>query len=137
MAKRQVYICFVCLFVFAGCKKYENGPLISFKSSTDRIVNTWKIDAVFKNDTEIGKGGKELRFFTFGGEKDFNLTISSVGGTVELVGKWDFIDGEKKVWYIAGSESDTLTILKLTSKKFWGYRMEGDDRIETHFVPRE
>ncbi len=33
---------FISLLLLSGCKKYPEGPLISFRSKTERVSNTWK-----------------------------------------------------------------------------------------------
>ena len=54
MNKIFASILFLTLMVvgFSSCKKYEEGPSLSFRSIKQRITNTWKIESYSINGAE-------------------------------------------------------------------------------------
>ncbi len=42
----------IAVIILSSCRKYEEGPLISFRSSARRIVGTWKITHYYVNGTD-------------------------------------------------------------------------------------
>ncbi len=131
-----------------GCK-YENGPLISFKSKKKRLVNEWKLEKYLRNDKDrtskliisnyeetYTKDGRLIRTFK-----------APDGDNEEQDGNWEFGEN-KKVIDIGDVSSIKLTnetstvsaseleILKLTSDKLW-YKFEnGGDVHEFHLVSK-
>lgn len=54
MKKYLVFISILSfLFISQSCKKYEEGPLISFKSAEKRIVGNYIVDKYLINGKEI------------------------------------------------------------------------------------
>ena len=47
-----VYLTIVLFAVslLVGCKRYEDGPVLSFKSRTERVKNDWKANVFSRND---------------------------------------------------------------------------------------
>jgi hypothetical protein len=47
-----VYLSIILLTVslLVGCKRYEDGPVLSFKSRTERVKNDWKANVFSRND---------------------------------------------------------------------------------------
>jgi hypothetical protein len=114
-----------------SCKKYEEGPLISFTSRTDRVANTWKVDNYKVNGddyTSLVAGYTET--FTKSGDYSYNWGI--ISGT----GSWAFKnnDAEIQLTGIENQASHTLVILKLEKKQFWYYYMDGNDKKELHLI---
>jgi hypothetical protein len=46
--KKILYI-ILSIVIFLGCKKYEEGPLISFRSVTQRIEGKWRVTEYISN----------------------------------------------------------------------------------------
>jgi hypothetical protein len=121
-------------FLFAGisgCKKYEDGPLISLTSRTERVSNTWKVDNYKINGddfTSLVSGYTE----TFTKAGNYSYTWGLFSGT----GSWAFKNNyaEIQLTGIENQSSQTLVILKLEEKQFWYYYMDGDDKKELHLV---
>ena len=93
----------VCLLILAsmiaGCKKYEDGPSISFASKKSRIEGKWEIEKVFINGTEDTShlnSKPEIKF-----TKDGSFTYSSVNPYTSAVnvydGNWEFKDQKKQL----------------------------------------
>ena len=45
-------IALLAAILFSGCKRYEDGPVISFKSRDARVENTWKAAVFSRNDLD-------------------------------------------------------------------------------------
>ena len=129
----------VIAIIFAGlmipaiqsCKKYPDGPLISFRSRTERVANTWKVDNYKKNGndyTSLMSGYTE----TYSKDGNYSYTWGNLSGT----GKWAFQNSDKEIKLngINNQSSQTLVILKLEEKQFWYYYMDGNDKKEFHMV---
>jgi len=131
--KLAVFILLVTLMIpiIQSCKKYPDGPMISFRTRTERVANTWKVDNYKKNGTDYTSlmGG-----YTETYTKDGNYSYS--WGNFAGTGKWAFQnhDSEIKLNGINNQSSQTLVILKLEETQFWYYYMDGNDKKEFHMV---
>ncbi|OFY69940.1 MAG: hypothetical protein A3G23_05650 [Bacteroidetes bacterium RIFCSPLOWO2_12_FULL_37_12] len=115
---------------YTSCK-YKEGPLISFRTRTDRISNTWKFDKVEHDGVEITQ---RFALTSLNIKEDglFNL----VGGdTADIIhqkffqsyqGTWFFdVDDDNIIFDFepppdsADGARDTWTILKLMSDEVW------------------
>lgn len=118
---------------FQGCKKYEDGPALSLRSRTARVVNTWSVESYTVN----GVNYTSLL-------ADYNETYTKSGtysyqyGTITGGGTWAFQNKDKEI-RLTGSgnqSSQTLFILKLENKTFWYYYMDGSDKYELHLIEK-
>jgi hypothetical protein len=114
-----------------GCSKYPDGPMLSLRSRTERVSNTWKIDnyKVNGNDyTSLLSGYTE----TFSKDGSYSYSWGSLSGT----GKWAFQSKDEEIKLTGGSNQSTYTlvIMKLEEKQFWYYYMDGNDKKEFHMV---
>lgn len=131
-------IALMTVFVLSSCKKYEEGPLISFKSKKERVANTWKVEKAFHNDEnatdqydqytlELKKDGfaRLVASYNWG---DFSFDYKTEG-------TWEFSgDQEKLEFDFEDDSADRIYhILKLKEESLW-LREKGDD-IELHLKP--
>lgn len=130
-----IAILFVALVIptIQSCKKYPDGPMVSFRSRTERVANTWKIDNYKVNGTDytsLVAGYTE----TYTKEGVYSYDFGVLDGT----GKWEFQnkDMEIKLTGINNQSSQILFILKLEEKQFWYYYMDGNDKKEFHLVQK-
>jgi hypothetical protein len=116
-----------------SCKKYPEGPVVSLKSRTERVANTWKVENVKRNGTDVTSlyGGYSETFTKNG---DYSYIWGMFGGT----GTWSFQKGDSEIKLTGTSqqESHTLVILKLQEKEFWYSYVDGDDKFEFHLVQK-
>ena len=78
--------CSIC--IFSGCKKYKDGPLISFRSKTERIANTWKFQKYIVNgiDSTAQKAAVTLQL-----TKDNKATLTTNNAAGDIYGgTWRF-----------------------------------------------
>jgi hypothetical protein len=118
--------CFLLMvLVFMSCGKFEEGPMISFRSVKNRVVGEWTLDKFVSN------GVDSTEFYLNGGTEDFNfskdLTLEYTQVGQDMVsGTWEIQDNlillrlEKKspqgLNYI---EQDTLELSRLTNTEMW------------------
>jgi len=131
--KLSVLIGFIAVATLTGCQKYEEGPLFSLQSKKARVANTWKVDNYTVNNVDLTSlvGGYSE---TFSKDGNYSYTWGILNGT----GVWKFENNaaEIKITGISNQSDRTLVILKLESKQFWYYIMNGTDKSEYHMVEK-
>jgi len=89
MKKLLTFLAVVILMAGANsCKKYDDGPLLSFRSKTARIVNQWVIDKVMSKGVDATKNYPKDYLLSI--NKDMTYSLVSNGITQE--GTWAFDD---------------------------------------------
>lgn len=121
----------ILMAAIPACKKYPDGPTISFRTRTERVANTWKVDNYKKNGndyTSLMAGYIE----TYTKDGNYSYSWGNIAGT----GKWAFQNNDKEIKLngVSNQSSQTLVILKLEEKQFWYYYMDGNDKKEFHMV---
>jgi len=121
----------IAIIGIQGCQKYPDGPMISLKSRTERVSNSWKVDNYKVNGddfTSLVSGYTEI--YTTDGNYSYKFGI--ISGT----GKWAFQNSDEEI-RITGTDNQssvTLFIQKLEEKQFWYYIMDGTDKKEFHMI---
>ncbi len=100
-----------------SCKKYEDGPGLTFRSAEKRATGTWNI-------TEIEDGGDATGYYTFNEDG----TMAGVGTayilgtpiTFGISGNWE-LTSDDDILLLTSDDGDELeyTIRRLTNKDFW------------------
>ncbi len=139
--KKIAYLLLIAASMYA-CKKYEEGPFVSFRSAEERLANTWMVKQYFENG--VDKTNDFNNVF-----KDYTLTISKgnsytlaykVFGLVNYSesGVWNFNSNKTKVTFKnTNNNTSTWTIIKLYEKELWGeYTDSGNKTIELHLIPK-
>ncbi|HTF80072.1 MAG TPA: hypothetical protein VL947_00050 [Cytophagales bacterium] len=99
-----------------ACRKYEEGPLVSFRSRTSRVVNDWTVKSVYINakleaaHTAIGTQ------YTFTKDGRFSVNTDSTGS-------WRFLSNDE-ILYLEYDDKVTkkkYTIKKLKEDALWVY----------------
>ncbi len=134
----------VGITVLESCKKYEEGPTISFRSRKERVANTWKVEKymVGGNDqtTSFNNTNPNYKIKL---EKDgvAQLSYSAFGLNTTIDGTWDLITNDEELQTKFGNTTATSTILKLKEKELWlvdkGDANDPSDDAEMHLVPAE
>jgi hypothetical protein len=133
----------------SSCKKYPDGPRISFRTKKARVVNTWKLDEVKVDGFDDPNHSAIGQIWEFA--KDNEYTIVDNSGTPYSAGSWelndtdldDFFKTDKKTRLIIreyssyySGISNNLKILKLKHKAIWLSGNTYNGNIEYHFVPK-
>ena len=99
----KIGILLFTVLLLASCKKYDEGPWISFRSKEKRIIGTWEVQAFYVN------GYDSTQFFRKYDSPIFSFERSSIyisladmyrppeNTSKYLGGYWDFIDNKKGV----------------------------------------
>jgi hypothetical protein len=119
------------LFGIQSCKKYEDGPMFSLSSRTQRVANKWKVDNYKVNGTDYTSLVSDYtETYTKAGAYSYQWGILSGTGT------WAFQnnDAEILITGIDNQSTVTLVIQKLEEKQFWYYIMDGSDKKEYHMI---
>ena len=107
-----------------SCKKYEEGPLLSFRSAEKRVINNWKYDYVSSGD--IASDISSNSYINFEKDGKFEGTTYS-GYKIDNGGTWQLTDNNKylKIAFFTSSECCTMDntynfeIIKLKEKEMW------------------
>jgi hypothetical protein len=134
--KMRMYFFLPIFILFIGitsCKKYEDGPMISLRTKTERLSNTWKVDNYKVNDTDLTSilsGYTE----TFTKDKNYSYDWGILNGS----GTWKFQSNNNEVLLTGNDDqsSRTLVILKLEENSFWYKYDKGNDHYEIHLVTK-
>lgn len=99
-----IIIAVACLVSLNSCEKYQDGPLISFRSKTERVSNTW---------TGASLSGTPIGFtLTAGGGATLTISGTSASGT------WVFQNNNDNIYmtfnlsqlvYPYGDTTETVT----------------------------
>jgi len=114
-----------------GCKKYEDGPALSFSSKTARVSNTWKVMSYTINSADITPFLTSINYtetYDKDGNYSYNSTLNAGAG------KWEFQADKEQIKRsgVSGQSTETLYILRLKEKEFWYYFLDGNDKHEIH-----
>lgn len=126
-------IIFILGATLTGCKKYEDGPGLSFRSKAARVSNTWEVESYTINGLDNTSSLKNLNY-TETYDKDGNCSYNSSAGSGS--GKWEFQSDKEQIKRsgLSGQSSETLYILRLKENEFWYYYLDGNDRHEFHLT---
>ncbi|MEM6763800.1 MAG: hypothetical protein AAF824_10360 [Bacteroidota bacterium] len=80
---------------FSGCEPYEEGPYLSLKTRTTRLVGSWQVNrGPFLNG--VPDGAEEV-LLTFERDRDFSFTYKYDLDAISLNGSWDWADGTNEL----------------------------------------
>ncbi len=133
MGNIKILLLFISLAgVFSTCKKYPDGPLISFLSKQKRVRGEWQVESFTVNGVD-STTQLSCDYFMFGpssgDERQYVALGCSTGGSIN--GVWNFTDNKKDLT-IYGNPSSNLgktpfvtfssldwEIQRLTDKQMW------------------
>jgi formylmethanofuran dehydrogenase subunit A len=129
--KLSISIAAILLLMISSCKKYEEGPVLSLRSKTERVANNWKVEKYLLNGND-----KTATLGTFTESYTKDGTYSYKWNNLSGAGKWAFEENETQIKRngVSGMPSHDLVILKLKEKEFWYYYIDGSDKHEFHLI---
>jgi len=124
MMKKTLIITAIIATMAVGCKKYDDGPVVSLVPKANRLDNTWEVDKAYDE-------GKEVT----GSYNQYTLKLTKDGGA-SLTAKYSYgpfiYEGTTNgTWVFKNSKEDimldfedndadaTYEILRLTSNELW------------------
>ena len=126
---------------FTGCT-YEEGPLVSFVSKSERVANSWVVNTANKNGTESTEieGFKQINFFSEGACQIF---YNPLGVDIAYSGTWALSEDNKRILINTNDELTGLfsyvsewTILKLKDKILKVTYIDNSDFYVVEFKPK-
>lgn len=123
------------LFVTIACKKYQYGPVISLRSKTERLANTWKIESVMENGINITSTYIRDNY-SESYQKNGEFSVTSAAGNAN--GNWSFQADETEIKRtdVNGLSSVDITILRLKENSFWYKTTLSGHNLEFHLIPQ-
>lgn len=129
MKKIMAYLFLGVIMFGVSCKKYEEGPSISFLSDSKRLCQEWALVSDYDagtGETTTNSAADANEFTTFNDDGTGTMTVSSFIGNVDLDFTWEFVDDTQLSTTISGLATSTETITKLSSKELWLRSSNGD-----------
>jgi hypothetical protein len=128
-----VCLLFLAAPLFQHCKKYEEGPMFSLRTKTERLSNNWKVENYTINGTDFTSLVSSYTE-TFTTDKKYSYDWGILDGD----GTWAFQNSYQEVKLSGSSAFDgrVLFILKLEEKNLWYYYMDGTLKVEVHLIPK-
>ena len=106
---------------FSSCNKYEDGPALSFRSKTNRLVGNWN---VVKIDGIRLLGDGSVVVIDFDKDRDFSILSSYFQSNGQYVsareaGEWEWENGKEEIEVEGSTFKEDWEILRLTNKELW------------------
>ncbi|MFY0644905.1 MAG: copper resistance protein NlpE N-terminal domain-containing protein [Bacteroidia bacterium] len=114
------------VFNFSSCT-YEDGPTISLKSKTGRLVGEWEITQ-FAGEN-VPSGVEYEMEFEKNGDFAFHITYDYYGYSYsyDSEGEWEWGSGKESVELDLDGDTYEFQIKRLTNKELWMEDEEGDE----------
>ncbi len=143
---RPLLVLFGLSLLISSCKKYPEGPLVSFRTKKARMVNVWRVGK-YMIDSQDRTSDFNTAFpnytLTIGKDDKYSITMYSNDSTIEK-GRW-YLAGEKDVVKflpegntIWSGGAEVWQILKLKDKEVWGEYTDYafGQKIEVHLIEK-
>jgi hypothetical protein len=124
MNKKICSLVTILILLLVSCRKYEEGPLVSFKSRTSRVVNDWTVKQVYVNAQyeagHLATGSK----YSF--SKDGKFSQDST-----LTGTWRFLSNDEEIYLdydVNSLKPMKYNINKLKEDAFWVFYHDSTDK---------
>jgi len=91
MKKTYILTAIILLGFLFGCSRYEDGPCISFRSPTSRILGTWQVEKLLINDIDSTEAYRQ-----------------KIGCEWEFTDELFYDDGERYKFYYNNCVDDTI-----------------------------
>lgn len=136
---------------FSGCKKYEEGPTLSLRTRTHRVVGSWVVEQVFEIPINGTKTDRTADYKTayanfvwkFEKDEDYLVTYNPYSiGTYNEPGRWEFGGDDINILLFPDNGNGSFIgslwrILRLKEKELWMKTVNGNGTtIEVHFIPQ-
>lgn len=106
---------------FGSCTKYEDGPGLSFRTKTTRLVGNWELIEV--DGQQIRRFG-EFTLIDFDKDGDFTLSGSYFEANGQYVsyreaGDWEWENGKEEIEIETNGFKEDWEIMRLTNNELW------------------
>lgn len=133
MKKLILTLSILIMLTGISCKKYKNGPKITFRTAKGRLCRTWTVGAINKDGFIMSKWQDDKVAYrqtlnnvilAFNTDNTFTMKISyeDYGNTEtgSVNGSWEFSSDKETIIITSnGKNIANLSILKLTASELW------------------
>jgi hypothetical protein len=135
---KLILMALMIVLVLPACKKYPEGPALSFRSKKSRLVNQWTVEQKLQNGIDVTLDYKEVRRnliveFKEGGDLVSTYT-NPVDSTIVINAAWEFNKDKSAVNITQTGVTLPYTILKLKNKELWLKTTIGATIEEFHYM---
>ncbi|HQV52864.1 MAG: hypothetical protein IPI00_15500 [Flavobacteriales bacterium] len=137
--RTTLLLAFTVTLLATSCKKYDDGPMFSLRSKTERISNTWRVDKATNggNDVTSSFDQYELQLLSNGDATLAALySLGSLSFEFETTGTWSFEDSKEdlRLDFENDAADRTYEILRLKEDELW--LQDNGGGLELHLVSR-
>ena len=137
--RTTLLLAFTVTLLATSCKKYDDGPMFSLRSKTERISNTWRVDKASNggNDVTSSFDQYELQLLSNGDATLAALySLGSLSFEFETTGTWSFEDSKEdlRLDFENDAADRTYEILRLKEDELW--LQDNGGGLELHLVSR-
>ncbi len=135
--KSPIIITALILTFFSACT-YEDGPKMSLRSKTARIVNTWYIDKVYEEGVDKTDDYKSVYVnYKLDIKSDDNYDLSYKAGNLinySESGTWRFSDDKVNLLHTPKNGTEgSWKILRLKNSEFWAEMSLNNKNVKVYF----
>lgn len=128
----MLFALFIAIVGVTSCKKYEEGPKISFRSKKARLSGEWTLEQALHNTTDVTASTAAAVGANFVWEIEKDGTYKMSGNFAET-GTWKLGEDKDDVTFtssVSGSTADTYRILKLENKELWMKQTQSNGDVD-------
>ena len=134
----------IVIISVSACRKYEEGPNVSFRTKAARVTNNWKIEGALVDGVDVTSDplwAKQKHYMYRNGSYIITIVNPITLEARSLQGNWKLYDHNTKIALTTKNFSGNIdstnefNILKLYENKFWIRKI--DNSVELHFAPFE
>ncbi len=142
---RMALVALMIAVVMPSCKKYEEGPTLSLRSKTARLVNEWKIEKVLINAIDVSSVYTTQYTDFIMNIKDNNTVVYTYTDNnnqpITWEATWDFNSDKSGIIITTAGVGVSFEILRLKNDELWlkeTYSVGGVSTItEIHYITNE
>lgn len=137
--RTTLLLAFTVTLLATSCKKYDDGPMFSLRSKTERVSNTWRVERATDggNDVTSSFDQYELQLLSNGDASLAALySLGSLSFEFQTNGTWSFEDSKEdlRLDFENDAADRTYEILRLKEDELW--LQENGGGLELHLIPR-
>ena len=139
----SLFVALIFVFGANSCRKYEEGPLISFRSKKARVEGEWFIEEIIESDgsgSTYTDDGSDIYTFYGDGTATNTTFYESFNGDIitnSLSFDWKLINNKENIrWDFTGGNFQIMEIIKLKNDEMWLKVSRYDRSSEVHFRSR-
>jgi len=117
MKKLSIYLVLV-LAVLSGCKKYEDGPLISLRSKEKRLCQKWELNKMeYNGQSQTINAGMGYFYWDIDKNGSIEQSIDLNGVTESMTAEWEWSEDKESIYIIEPLTKDGRNTLFYTPFK--------------------